>query len=360
MIRVLLVDDEPAVLAGLRRMLHRKRDWQLHLAESGEAAIKLLQSTEVDVVVSDCRMPGMDGLALLAHVHEHHPRMARIMLSGQVGEATSLGALDVAQQFVAKPCEPEELCDAIERVVSARREIGDGDTLAIVASLQSLPSPPSILHELTLLLRLDDVSIGDIAGVVSRDVALSAKILQLANSAFFSVAHEVTSIQGATTYLGLDVVRGLAAAVGVFREFAGLGGQADLLGRLETHSLGVASTAAARLSMHVESAHVFTAGMLHDIGWLVIGARMPGALADYLDADGGTWSLDAERERFGATHAEVGAALMSLWGLPSGIVEVAARHHDDAWGTEHDPALAAIRDCEAEAAASEYAFPVKR
>src|SRR5918912_3063921 len=122
--RVLFVDDEPRVLDGLRRMLRTKRhQWQMRFAASGAEALAVLAGEPADVLVTDMRMPEMDGAALLAQVRERYPRIVRMVLSGHSDRDASMRALEVAHQFLNKPCDAATLTDTIERAVALHGQL---------------------------------------------------------------------------------------------------------------------------------------------------------------------------------------------------------------------------------------------
>jgi len=102
--RILFVDDEPRILDGLRRMLRpQRRVWSMTFANSGLEAVEELKSNSYDVVVTDMRMPGFDGAAVINYVHEHYPEIVRIVLSGFTELETALRAVPIAHQFLTKP-----------------------------------------------------------------------------------------------------------------------------------------------------------------------------------------------------------------------------------------------------------------
>ena len=108
--RILFVDDDPRILEELRDMLRPQRhDWEMAFAPSGDAALALMQASPFDVIVSDMRMPGMDGAALLARVRQEYPQVVRIVLSSHTELSTALRVVPVAHQFLAKPCDAEML-----------------------------------------------------------------------------------------------------------------------------------------------------------------------------------------------------------------------------------------------------------
>lgn len=143
--RVLFVDDEPRVLAGLRRMLRpRQGVWEMHFAEGVATALEIMDQELVDVIVSDFRMPGLDGGQLLAEVRRRHPDTARLILSGQTAERDMMRVVTIAHQFLAKPCEPDEVMTAVDRALRLRDELGGERLRAELACLSALPSPPAL------------------------------------------------------------------------------------------------------------------------------------------------------------------------------------------------------------------------
>jgi HD-like signal output (HDOD) protein len=170
----------------------------------------------------------------------------------------------------------------------------------------------------------------DVAKIVERDGAMSAKVLQLVNSAYFGSSQKVSAIRQAVQYLGADLLRGLALSAHVFAT-------ADLqtipgfsLVELQKHALGSGFLAKKFLGDSPEAADAFTAAIVHDVGEIVLAVGMPLKLGEVLATEKATGRprIEIEREILGATHAEIGAYLLGIWGLPFSIVEAVAHHHD--------------------------------
>jgi len=194
----------------------------------------------------------------------------------------------------------------------------------------ALPSVPCVYAELTEVLESGSAGASDAARVIERDIALSAKVLQLANSAYFGRRTPVSTITGAVAYLGVEILRTLVLQAEVFRAFTvnppipGFD-----VGTLHQHSLNVARLAAQLVGDRPGREEAFTAGLLHDVGLLVLASQSRGELAEVLSEarSSGRHVFEVELDRFGATHAEFGAQLLSLWGLPATVTEPVARHH---------------------------------
>ncbi|MEO1204062.1 MAG: HDOD domain-containing protein, partial [Pseudomonadota bacterium] len=224
--RILFVDDEPNVLSGLRRSLFQQRGkWDMHFVESGAAALEALAGSEpFDVLVSDMRMPEMSGEELLEAVAAEYPRVARLVLSGHAERASAVRAAGVAHQFLAKPCDPDALKRAVSRTCYLRSQLNDRGVLKAVAGLGQLPSLPRIYRDVAAEVKSDDPTLEKVANLISADLGMSAKVLQLVNSAYFGLGRRVEDVRNAASLLGLDVIHDLVLANSAF---AALGGEVD-------------------------------------------------------------------------------------------------------------------------------------
>ncbi len=332
--RILFVDDEPNLLNGLQRMLRRMAgDWHMRFLSSGQAALELLARECFDVIVSDVRMPGMDGVQLLTLVQQRHPEIVRIILSGQADEAVMLRAVGPAHQCLAKPCDSEQIQGAVRRTLLLRNALRHDQLRQAVARLPRLPSLPELYQQIMAELRGPDPSIGAVARIVAQDLAMSAKVLQLVNSAFFGLGRKITDPARAVLYLGLDTLRGLALHNGAFEQLEGT--RRSLVDDLWEHS-AIVGGIARRLALAEKTAReeadgAFQAGFLHDIGRLVVAANIRESDQHLLrsvpgDSQSG---LDKERDLLGVTHAEVGGYLLGIWGLPHPVVEAVMFHHSE-------------------------------
>jgi HD-like signal output (HDOD) protein len=332
--RILFVDDEPNVLQGLQRMLRPLRnEWDTAYAGNGQEALSLLAQSPFDVVVSDMRMPGIDGAQLLNEVMKRYPHMVRIVLSGHSDQQSILRSVGAAHQYLSKPCDADTLKNTVARACGLRELLADKTLTELVAQMNSLPSLPSLYVEVMQELQSPDGSLQKVGQIISKDVGMSAKILQLVNSAFFGLRRHVSSPSEAAVFLGVDTVRALVLSVNIFSQFDRTGVRGFSIEALWTHSS--ITGALAKQIAKAEGAesktvdYAFMAGLLHDAGRLVLAANLPAQYSETL-----FWMRaqkvplsDAERERFGTTHAEVGAYLLGLWGLPDPIVEAIAYHH---------------------------------
>jgi len=331
MTRVLFVDDEPGVYDGLQRMLRSQRDrWEMVFANGGMAALALLETAPFDVVVSDLHMPGMDGSALLKQVREQFPHVVRIVMTDDLELQAAFRTLNVAHQLLVKPCDPEGLRVAVERACSLKRTLSSNLMLRTVTAMGDLPSLPRTYASLATALNDPEVSLDQMAKIVESDVAISAKVLRLVNSAFFGLMNEIATVKTAVCYLGIEVLKHLVLSVevfGVFRAPKPIAGFS--MEKLQDHALLTARIVKRLPVPRYLSDAAVVAALLHDVGKLVLAAKLPEQLARALKtASHEGRSLDTvEDDLMGFNHAEIGAHLLALWGLPSPIVEAVAYHH---------------------------------
>ncbi|HEU4401346.1 MAG TPA: response regulator [Candidatus Polarisedimenticolia bacterium] len=328
--RILFVDDEPLVLEGLRSALREQRsNWHITFATSGQEALTALRANPYDVIVSDIRMPGIDGAALLRKVQDEHPDVVRIVLSGQGEEGAARRTVQIAHQFLAKPCEASLLQEVIERACALRSLLNDEGLRHAIGQVGQLPVLPAVYKALTRALEDPAVSLRDMGAIVEQDSALCAKLLQMVNSAFFGLPQRINRIEDAVSYLGTDVIKGLVLMTEVFREAHIQRLPASSLEDLQHHAALTARIARRLLPEREQQQEAFIAGMLHDVGKLVLASRLPEQFARlFTEArDAGLPMHAVEHGKGVVTHAEIGAYLLGLWGLPYTIVEAVAHHH---------------------------------
>jgi HD-like signal output (HDOD) protein len=329
--RILFVDDESKILDGLQRMLHadRKR-WDMHFAVGGEAALKACEAASFDVVVSDMRMPGMDGATLLGHIRDRFPATARIVLSGYSEVTLAMRSVHVAHRFLAKPCNAAELRSTIECVCTLQDVLCGPQIREVIGSVGTLPSLSSTYTALTEALRQPDTSINQVARILEKDVAMSAKVLQLVNSAFFGLTQTVTDLHSAAAYLGMETIKNLALTSEAFRVFVPDARIPQSV--IEGIQQQAQASAAIAVVLPVDTKirdQVILAALLQDVGRLVIAKKLPDKFCAVLERsrECGCESFKAEEEILGTSHAEIGAYLLGLWGLPHLAVEAVAHHH---------------------------------
>jgi putative nucleotidyltransferase with HDIG domain len=328
--RILFVDVSAEAHERLREAMHAAGPgWRVDFASSGEAALDALASEPAEVVIADEQLAEMDGVTLLTRVRDRHPTTIRMILSQAASSQRPSVAAIVAHRMVAKPCNISELETAVRRSCDLHELTGQAEAYRKSTAAAALPSRPGVYMELNQVLTDPDWQPKDVTAVVERDVALSAKVLQLANSALFSLAQEVTSVQGAVLYLGVDTIRSLALTAEAFGKLTPRNREGFSIEEFQDHAMLVARLTAAILPAGRVRQEAVTAALLHDIGKLVLvsdrGTRWAQLNRQAVQRQLPVHEIEQESE--GVTHADVGAHLLSLWGLPDAIAEAVAHHH---------------------------------
>jgi putative nucleotidyltransferase with HDIG domain len=322
--RILFVDSSPDTSGALQEALRTQGEfWEVQYAPGGEAALAALAAESVDVVVAEEQMAPMDGVTLLTRVRDQHPTAIRMILSATTRPGL---ATIVSHRLLSKPCNVEDLSVLIRRSTALHARTGEVEGFRKTMATTALPSRPGVYMELNQVLADPDWQPHQVSAVIERDVAMSAKVLQLANSALFGLTSTVTSVRDAVMYLGVDTIRSLALTAEAFGKVAPRGSAEFSLDAFQAHAMLVARITASILPAGRTQQEAVTAALLHDIGKLVLvsdGGRRWAQLPDHHVP-----IHVVEEETDGVTHAHVGAHLLSLWGLPDGIVEAVAHHHD--------------------------------
>ena len=331
---VLFVDNEPNVLHGLKRMLRSERNrFETRFTTSAEDALKILADEHIDVVVTDVKMSKMNGLQLLSEVKESYPDIVRIILSGESNLEMTLKSVHVTHRYLNKPCDMETLKSTILRTCNLLDLLRNESLKQALTQIDSLPSLPSMYLEITRELKKPDASIQNVGKIISQDMAMSSKILQLVNSAYFSVPREISSPEHAAVMLGLDIIKSLVLVSQVFKKFERSNIPRKFIENLWEHNINTGKIAKAIAKKETNDQKIidqsFIGGLLHDCGKLILATNFNdngrGNILAVCEED--KTIVEIEKETLGITHAEAGAYLMDLWGLPVPVIEAIAFHH---------------------------------
>jgi putative nucleotidyltransferase with HDIG domain len=275
-------------------------------------------------------MPGMDGIRLLESIQKQYPAMIRIFLSGQPEAETGLRVMPICHQFLSKPCDANTLISAVDRTCHLQDFVSNERLRRVVGGISRLPAVPSLYMELQRVISDGCADPRAIARIVSQDIGMSAKVLQIVNSAYFGLGRRISSVEHAVIYLGALTVQQMVLS-SIFNSVVLPPGCGLRIQDVQKHSLLTAAIARNMFLVNPEKApQAWTAGMLHDLGKVVLAWNLPDHLPPAFElAKRMSCSLfSAESELYGVTHAEVGAYLLGLWGLPGEVVEAVAHHHE--------------------------------
>ena len=331
--RILFVEDNPILLQAYAVMLGSGDNWEVSTAADGPKALAMMQVAPFDVVVSDMNMPGMSGADLLKEVRTKYPGTSRIIISGVSDQEEVANCLGTTHQFLAKPFSAKVLKATLARLGGLDNYLRDEKLKVLVANVGSLPSFPSLYLEVMEELDSEDPSVENVAGIIGKDPGMTAKMLHIVNSVAFGLTRQVVDPFEAVQQIGLGSVRSLVLSAHIFSCFEPKQIEGFSIDGLWAHSMRAGRIA--RLIMQLQDAEpaeveeAAIAGMLHDIGRLMLANSLPDPFtkASRLAVDKRVALHEAEKEVFGATHAGAAAYLLGLWGLPAPIVEAVAFHH---------------------------------
>jgi putative nucleotidyltransferase with HDIG domain len=305
-------------------------------AATAQAAVQK-EGEIFDAVVAEMALPGGDGLQLLETVQKTQPRTLRFLSADLAQRRTLAKSVAAMHQLLPHPCPPEVLKTALVRALTLRQWMPSERLPEILARLHKLPSPPEIYFRVVRELQSPESTLDAVGELIAKDPSMSAKLLRVANSAAFGLQYQVTTPLEALQVLGTETTKSLLLLAHSFSYFENINSRDFSVERLWRHSLAVGRLAEALARAERVEARVvsesFTAGLLHDLGKLVLAANLP---EDYgramrLARDQGLSGCAAEETVIGASHAEVGAALLGVWGLPLDIVEAVILHHAPGW-----------------------------
>ena len=332
--KILFVDDEQNILDSLRLSMRPMRGkWDMSFALGGKAALELLASQSHDVIVSDMRMPGMDGAQLLHEVQVRYPESVRIILSGYCDEESVMKTVKLAHQYLSKPCRPVELIEVVEKALIFRDVLECHHLKSLVSRMDVLPIMPEVYKKLVAALQNENSTFKQLGDIVAEDMAMSASILRLVNSAFFGLPTRVSSINHAVNLIGGQTLSVLVLSTHLFTILNNTAMTCFSVKKLWEHSQRTSCfakvIAGADQCCKADLDSAFIAGMLHDVGKLILAANMP---KQYQEAIARVRSDAlpvhvAEQEVFGSSHAQVGAYLMGLWGFNRPVMEAVCWHH---------------------------------
>lgn len=332
--RILFVEDNPVLLELYGMLMEVERgQWEATLAPDGETALKLLRGGSFDVVVSDMQMPGMSGIELLTEVRKLHPQTSRIIISGIADQAEAADSLRSTHLFIPKPFDAKTLRATLSRVGSLDSYLKDEKLRGLAGKMRTLPSFPTLYLEILREIESPTSSIETIASIVAKDPAITAKVLQVANSAAGGLTERVSDPADAVQHLGMTTVRSLVLSAQVYGSFSTSRVKGFSPEGLWTHLMKCGELARTILRREggpfAETEEAYTAGLLHDIGKLMLADSLPNEYAQVLAlaAKEHISQSEAEMQVLGATHAGLAAYLLGLWGLPASVVEAVAFHH---------------------------------
>lgn len=339
---ILLVDDDPRISERLRVLLKPlESQWHIVSAGSGNEALATLAAQRCDVIMTDMRMPGKDGVQLLDEVKTGYPHVVRVLLTEPADEANARRPVGSVHQCLPKTSTVEMFEATVTRACAIQQLLSNEILLKLVSGMQTLPSLPTLYREVMEELHSPVASIDKIGQIISKDLGMLTKMLQVVNSPFYGLPRRISSATQAVALLGLDTIKSLVLSMKVFSQFESSSQTFFSLDVLWNHGMTTGRYARAIAKDQRAETRIiedgFTAGLLHDVGLLVLATNVPDRYTETLAVmqNEGLTEWEAERKVLGATHAEVGGYLLGVWGLSDTVVEAVAFHHNPQGSNSH-------------------------
>jgi HD-like signal output (HDOD) protein len=335
--RILFVGEDLELWEELRNLqLNGQSQWDYAFAKSGLQALNSLTQSPCDAVIADMQMPGMSGAQLLEEIMQRNPATLRFIRANLADQQASMKCVGTAHQYLVKPSDASTVHNALARAFNLESWLPGEAVQKLISQMRKLPSPPNLYFQIVAELQSPDSSLDKLGSLINQDVGLSAKLLQVVNSAVFGLQMQVAKPADAVLYLGMETTKSLVLLAHTFSYFDKVRTANFSVDRLWHHS--VATGKFSERVARAENASIevlgqsFTAGILHDIGKLLLAANLPDEFKQIMArANAEKISVcEAETAVIGVPHAELGACLLGIWGLPTAIVEAVAFHHHPA------------------------------
>lgn len=342
--KILFIDDQENVLQSLKLSLRSMRgEWDMSFAQSGQEGLSMFEQIWPDVVVTDMRMPSMDGAVVLKDIQKLKPDVGKIILSGYSDKDTVIKNMQLANEYLSKPCKTCDLVEAINNTLKANTMIENETIKNIVAEIETIPSSPDTYSKLINVLSKDDSTPEEIGTIISQDIALSTILMRIVNCAFFSFPTQAQNITHAVKMLGQQTLLNIIRASHLFENIESFENPRMSISMLWGHSLRVAQFAKtiALDSGLSESLHndCFMAAMFHDIGKFILASRMEREFSEIItmvQKEQCPVNI-AEQRILGTTHADIGAYLLARWGFSHSQISIIRSHHDESVVTAETP-----------------------
>ena len=326
--RVLFVHPDADELEVWRRMLLEQRhDWEVELYTAVGPAWMRLTEAPPDLVVAPMCV-ALDGRVLLTQVRDEQPAVARVLVAGGVCDERAVEGQRIAQRVLPDDAEPAQFVETLSQVLKQRELVSQPELQAVLGRVGQLPAAPDVHARLVRRLRDPNATLSEFAGLVAEDSGLAAQVLRLANGAYFGRGQSVGNLEGAAARLGTRLLTSIVLAAEAFGRF-GTPAAGFSMDAFQQHSTLVARIATGLEPRAAWIDNAFTAGLLHDVGRLIIAAQMPKDYAriEKRAAKEGLPRHVIERELLGTDHAAMGASLLGQWGLPTAVLEAVQHHH---------------------------------
>ncbi len=326
-IKILFVDDEVNILQALKRMLHTYRqEWEMTFCSNSEDALRLLREQPYDVLVTDIRMPHVDGSRLLFESFLYQPETMRCVLSGYADRDQAIKVAGTAHQFLSKPCTKDAIECMVQRAQQSSERLPPGEVRRAVARISAVPCRPTVLRELNRELQLEQPNLEVVASLIASDIGMSAKIMQLVASSFFGRCTAVFCPREAVALLGVELIAGLLSEMGIFTPLLVEKEILDIEALCESsmQEAHAARDASFAVDLNERTASIACISTyLRSVGTIVLAHLFSDQYRQVkqLVAQHGLETEQAEQRILGTTSSNVGGYLLAIWGFPQHVVD---------------------------------------
>jgi len=339
-LRILYLEESEQLVADLVNELREHKFWEVAHARDLQEARTLARKQPVDVALLSATMPDTDPVQVAEELTQLHPKLTTFILAPDAESGGGLAYASGRFQYLPKPCNPNALISAVERMAKLVSWLQNNTTLNLVSGLHSLPTIPSNYQGVIRTIHSADSSVQDIGEAINKDMGMTSRVLQVANSAYYGYSKKITNPTEAAQLLGIETLKSLVRYTHVLNNFPQTPASNAIFDKVWRHSIGVAAIARRITMLQTQNEtlaeEAFTAGLLHDIGKLILMSIKPEEYKEVIRAaaEAKTPIHLLERVKLGTTHAETGGYLLSLWGIPLTILEAVAWHHFPSESTE--------------------------
>lgn len=308
--------------------------WAAEFAHTGAEASARMETSSFAAVVSDVQLLDTKGLALLDEAMVRQPKAFRLVLSDMADTQSTVACVGRTHHHLVKPCDVSMLLSALGQANALEVWLPSDRVQELIGRMRWVPSPPDLYFKVAAEMQSANASVETVGQLIAQDPAITAKILQLANSAVFGLRLQVLEPIEAVAYLGLETTKALVLLAHTFASF-----EKEKQDGFSVESLWHHSVLAGRFARRIAQAEnsgperaeqAAAGGLLHDLGILLLAANMPQQLAHLrtVAREESILLWQAELKTLGATHADLGACLLGIWNLPKPIIEAVALHHN--------------------------------
>jgi HD-like signal output (HDOD) protein len=328
---ILVANADLPALAEYGRALGN--EWNVSLVCGAASALAKLAAHPCDLIVADYDLPETNGVQLLNRIKTDYPKIIRILMVAEADRDRRTAEVQGSHLILTKPCDDATLRGAVQRALAINVWLADDGLRELVGRLRTFPIVPSLYLEVVSALKAPRTSTAEVGAIIARDMAMMTKLLQVTNSACFGLQRKISDPVEAVGILGFETVKSMVMTLKLLSQYDKVKPVYFSIDRLWRHSTEVARiaqrVALAQTNDPVLGETALTAGLMHDLGKLILASNFDEQYsgAQTLARKQQIPLEEVEKDIFGASHGELGAYLLGLWGMPLDLVEGAAFHH---------------------------------